>query len=231
VIIAAPEKSNRQIAEQVKVSQPTVAAVRADLETKGDVEKVSTSVDTRGRRQQAHKPKRKRPAPHNTVQPAHAPSPYNRFIQRLDEREREIRERGGVHRCVPMATILEEMNVPELEELTADVPNRAGVIKAIEQELKRRTGNCGDGEADTVPPVRAVETAVSPPMEDDHGPPAEATWQDRVDDIADQIMDVADSLVASDRASFFKALRHEFDTIERLSLDTPEADKTAEAAE
>lgn len=53
---AEPEKSNRQIAATVKVSHPTVAAVRQGLETSGDVEKVSTRVDTAGRSQPARKP-------------------------------------------------------------------------------------------------------------------------------------------------------------------------------
>jgi DNA-binding MarR family transcriptional regulator len=51
VLKAKPEASNRQIAEQVKASHPTVAKVRAELEQKGDVEKVSTSTDTKGRKQ------------------------------------------------------------------------------------------------------------------------------------------------------------------------------------
>jgi hypothetical protein len=49
-----PEKSNRQIAAQVKVaSHPYVAKVRAELEKAGDVETVSTSIDTKGRKQPA----------------------------------------------------------------------------------------------------------------------------------------------------------------------------------
>ena len=50
-----PEKSNRQIAATVKVSHPTVAKVRGALEKKGDVGKVTTSIDTRGRRQPTKK--------------------------------------------------------------------------------------------------------------------------------------------------------------------------------
>jgi DNA-binding Lrp family transcriptional regulator len=50
---AMPEKSNRQIAKQVKASHPHVAKVRAELEKTGDVETVSTSIDTKGRKQPA----------------------------------------------------------------------------------------------------------------------------------------------------------------------------------
>jgi DNA-binding Lrp family transcriptional regulator len=51
LIKAAPEKSNRQIAEQAKVGHPKVAKRRKRLEAAGDVEQRSTSIDTKGRRQ------------------------------------------------------------------------------------------------------------------------------------------------------------------------------------
>ena len=53
---AQPQKSNRQIAKEVGRSHPHVAAVRAELEKSGDVETVTTSIDTKGRRQPARKP-------------------------------------------------------------------------------------------------------------------------------------------------------------------------------
>jgi hypothetical protein len=135
LIKAAPEKSNRQIAGEVKVSHPTVAAVRADLETKGDVVKVSTSVDSKGRKQQAHKPKKKNglPAAAETV------------------------------------------------------------------------------EADTVPPIPAVEAA---PTADTLSP--QGTLEERIDHLADQIQDVAQSLEPQDRAGFFEVIRQEIDSIENL---------------
>ena len=43
-----PEKSNSQIADQVKVSHPTVAKVREQLEDRGDVEKITASIDFEG---------------------------------------------------------------------------------------------------------------------------------------------------------------------------------------
>jgi hypothetical protein len=57
LVKATPEKSNRLIAHQVKVSHPTVAKVRKQLEQAGDVEKVSTSIDSKGRKQPAKKSK------------------------------------------------------------------------------------------------------------------------------------------------------------------------------
>lgn len=56
VLKAQPEKSNRQLAKMVGVSHPHLAKVRHELETSGDVETVTTSLDTMGRRQQARKP-------------------------------------------------------------------------------------------------------------------------------------------------------------------------------
>ena len=50
---ATPQKSNRQIAKAVGVSHPHVGKIRTEMETAGDVETVSTSIDTKGRRQQA----------------------------------------------------------------------------------------------------------------------------------------------------------------------------------
>src|SRR5262249_28024691 len=52
-------KSNRQIAKTAGVSHPHVAKVRGDLERSGDVETVTTSIDTKGRKQPAKKTKRR----------------------------------------------------------------------------------------------------------------------------------------------------------------------------
>ena len=48
---ATPEQSDRQIAQALGVSHPTVAAQRKELEKIGDVEKFTTSTDTLGREQ------------------------------------------------------------------------------------------------------------------------------------------------------------------------------------
>jgi hypothetical protein len=50
-----PEKSNRQIAKLVNASPTTVGTKRAEMEATGDVSKLDTSTDTRGRRQPVHK--------------------------------------------------------------------------------------------------------------------------------------------------------------------------------
>jgi ParB-like chromosome segregation protein Spo0J len=60
LIKAEPTKSNRQIGKQVVASHPHVAKVRAEMEKTSDVETVTTSVDTKGRKRSA-KRKTKRP--------------------------------------------------------------------------------------------------------------------------------------------------------------------------
>jgi ParB-like chromosome segregation protein Spo0J len=55
LIKAAPEKSDRQIAETVKTSPTTVGTVRAGMEATGDVSKLDTRIDTKGRKQPARK--------------------------------------------------------------------------------------------------------------------------------------------------------------------------------
>src|SRR5262249_56347947 len=59
LIKAQPEKSNRQIAKATGVSHPHVAKVRGELEKTGDVETVTTSIDSKGRKQSARKKHRR----------------------------------------------------------------------------------------------------------------------------------------------------------------------------
>jgi hypothetical protein len=53
-----PSKSDRQIAEVAKASPTTIGTVRAKMETAGDVSKLDTRTDTRGRAQPARKKRR-----------------------------------------------------------------------------------------------------------------------------------------------------------------------------
>jgi hypothetical protein len=61
LVKAAPEKSDRQIAAAVKSSHTTVATVRAKMEAKGDVAKLATSTDTKGRKQPRNRGKGTKP--------------------------------------------------------------------------------------------------------------------------------------------------------------------------
>jgi ParB-like nuclease domain len=57
LIKTQPKKSNRQHAKAAGVSHTHVAKVRAEMEKSGDVATVATSIDTKGRKQPAKKPK------------------------------------------------------------------------------------------------------------------------------------------------------------------------------
>jgi hypothetical protein len=85
---AAPEKSDRQIADQTKSNRTTVGQIRKKLEKSGDVSIVDTRTDTKGRKQQAAKSRRKpvkpsrhlavitgQPEPVEIVAPENAASP------------------------------------------------------------------------------------------------------------------------------------------------------------
>jgi hypothetical protein len=65
LIKATPEKSDRQIAETVKASPTTAGTVRSEMEAKGDVSKLDTRRDSKGRKQPAKK-KRTPAAPNNS---------------------------------------------------------------------------------------------------------------------------------------------------------------------
>jgi ParB-like chromosome segregation protein Spo0J len=60
LVKAQPGKSNRQIAKQTKADHKTVGAVRDKLEARGEIPNVSSVEDTKGRKQQAHKPAKKK---------------------------------------------------------------------------------------------------------------------------------------------------------------------------
>jgi hypothetical protein len=61
LIKTAPEKSNRQIADQVKVDHKTVAPIRADLERRGEIPHIEYRTDTKGREQPVHKVDKQQP--------------------------------------------------------------------------------------------------------------------------------------------------------------------------
>jgi hypothetical protein len=62
VLKAKPEASDRQIAKQTKTSPTTVGKIRKESEASGDVSKLDTRNDTKGRKQPASKPARKKKA-------------------------------------------------------------------------------------------------------------------------------------------------------------------------
>jgi hypothetical protein len=58
LIKQTPNKSNRQIAEQVKVDHKTVGAIRAEGEARGEIPHAERRIDAKGRKQPSAKPKR-----------------------------------------------------------------------------------------------------------------------------------------------------------------------------
>ena len=58
LIKQTPNKSDRQIAKQTKTSPTTVGTIRKKAEATGDVSKVDTRTDSRGRKQPSTKPKK-----------------------------------------------------------------------------------------------------------------------------------------------------------------------------
>ena len=72
LIKAQPEKPDLQLAKTVKVSPTTVGTVRREMEAKGDVSKLETRTDTKGRQQPARKAAKKKPAPSEPIKPVAA---------------------------------------------------------------------------------------------------------------------------------------------------------------
>ena len=91
-----PTKSNRQIAKQTKTSHPHVAKVREQLEKAGNVETVTTSIDTKSRKQPARKAKAAdqksaaRKSPVAQVSLDEAVNKINQLWDEADELEQQI---------------------------------------------------------------------------------------------------------------------------------------------
>jgi DNA-binding Lrp family transcriptional regulator len=102
---ADPTKSNRRIAKMAKASHPHVAKVREQLEKKGDVETVTTSVDTKGRQQPAKK------------------------LQTKAERNRKALERRMAERAAKRKREAERADIKEAETKTEAERLAAGLIR------------------------------------------------------------------------------------------------------
>jgi hypothetical protein len=91
LIKAEPENSDRQIAGTVKASPTTVGTVRAEMEAAGDVSKLDTRRDTKGRKQPARKPPaKKRPGKATKVpRPRDGPDSTGE-AERLRARSKEL---------------------------------------------------------------------------------------------------------------------------------------------
>jgi hypothetical protein len=135
LIKATPEKSDRQIAETVKASPTTVGTVRAEMEATGDVSKLDTRTDSKGRKQPARKTTTKPPpvseevlqqraaaerirAPMGRPKPAHDDigADSGGEIKRLRERNEELENENACLRRENLALR------SEIDELRARLP-------------------------------------------------------------------------------------------------------------
>jgi hypothetical protein len=107
LIKAQPERSNRQIAKQVKVDHKTVGAARAGLEGRGEIPHVERRTDTKGRKQPTKK--RKRP-PHGKETP-------------------ELREKL---RAAEIKIVGLEAEIEDLKRENADLREQLEAAKAVE---------------------------------------------------------------------------------------------------
>ena len=80
LVKAKPEQSDRQVAKQTKTSPTTVGKVRKEAEATGDVSKVDTRTDTKGRKQPSAKPK-KAPIPASPAKTDPIGSPPIRYSE------------------------------------------------------------------------------------------------------------------------------------------------------
>ena len=134
VIKANPEKSNRRIAAEVKVvSHPTVAKVRKRLEQRGDVETVSTSTDTKGRKQPARKSKS---APDTEVAASAASAkksvgavtPRDDALFAFTDRVLDLIRRVGNHKTERFAKVV--VKTDDLAKLGKFLTDLAALLKA-----------------------------------------------------------------------------------------------------
>ena len=90
LVRAAPENADRQIAQNVGASPTTVGDVRAQAEAAGDVSKLDTRKDSKGREQPA---KKSRPAPNSKPRKAATPSRVHRRVVTAKELADDYRTR------------------------------------------------------------------------------------------------------------------------------------------
>jgi hypothetical protein len=149
LIAAAPEKSNRQVAKAAGVSHPHVAKVRAEMEEAGDVETVSTSIDTRGRKQpakkgwsreryKAHRARKKTATSAANGEAAPLAPPANYYINKL--LEFECSYANEFRAWLPKA----ELSAGDREALIERLQSCAKDLVLLSQEVAAPDGNGND---------------------------------------------------------------------------------------
>jgi hypothetical protein len=89
---ATPEKSDRQIADQIKADHKTVGTVRSEMEGRGEIPHVESRTDTQGRRQPGSKSKPKAPPASKPPKPKAAlePTPKERAVSEVVAPDEEL---------------------------------------------------------------------------------------------------------------------------------------------
>jgi ParB-like chromosome segregation protein Spo0J len=142
VLTATPEKSDRQIGKIVGFSPTTVGAVRSNMEAAGDVSKLDTSTDTKGRKQpRKRKINKVAKQPANTkVKPAAerlaAFQAHLRKVQDQLANEYGVKAAWQAANAKPVNELLQAaQNLPLAENLRAAEIKIAGLESEV-QELK-----------------------------------------------------------------------------------------------
>jgi ParB-like chromosome segregation protein Spo0J len=135
---AQPEKSDRQIAATVKASPTTIGTVRAEMEAKGDVSKLDTRRDTKGRKQPA-KRSSKKPKPHARADiGADSKSEIQRLNARCQELENQKRQLEIVNTGLRSEIAELKAKIAELTARTSGSPPPADDGLDIPESLRRR---------------------------------------------------------------------------------------------
>jgi hypothetical protein len=123
----APEKSDRQIADEATSNRTTVGQIRKKLETSGDVSIVDTRIDRKGRKQQAHKTPKVRP---QMRRPAIEKQRVNPIVQLRKQLDAAVAAAVSVS---PMQPIIDTMF-----DRAADLAERNGNVKLFMQRVRQR---------------------------------------------------------------------------------------------
>jgi ParB-like nuclease domain len=176
-----PDLSDRQIANLIGASHPTVASVRAEMEGRGKITTSDTRTDTKGRRQQSHKPSLKLPpnvdAQYRTPKPKRT-SPLDKVHEYIASTEHYYRSRGQkIDEAAVVAKVIEVCDEDQLRAIMMS-ERFGGAYKASAQakiesnakrifELSRRHEPEPDPE---IPPIvlgaAKLEFSVADPMPD-----------------------------------------------------------------
>ena len=183
-----PENSDRQIAEMVKASPTTVGTVRAKMENSGDVSKLDTRRDTKGRLQPATKSAKKpnskgetqtaktngaaapagpepQPAPQPQPQPQPQPPPHPAPAAHVDD---------GIPDCLRRAPAPSTAAAPAVTVASSDNSERLRDLQRLNGALESQVGDL-QRELDAV--KAKLDEKTSQAMPGDIGPmlPADAT--------------------------------------------------------